>query len=112
MKRLFTLLSTAGVLGISLLVFAPSAMASDRINWSISIGAGVFPPPVVYAPPPVIYRQAAPSARIGRHYAGPPRHVRERDGRDGHGLARRQSHHDHRYQTHARYPYQHQQRGY
>lgn len=46
------------MLGIMLAVSAPAAMAHDRVNWSLTIGAPFGIP--VYSPPPVVYVQPQP----------------------------------------------------
>lgn len=59
MQRLLPSMTTKLVLGAALALSASLAVAHDRVNWSISIGAP-FPAPVIYSPPPVVYVQPQP----------------------------------------------------
>ncbi|MGZ3253349.1 MAG: hypothetical protein ACXU7D_03490 [Burkholderiaceae bacterium] len=54
-----SLIAATGLMtGTALMLCSTAAMAHDRVNWSVSIGAPVYyPPPVVYAPPPVVYEE-------------------------------------------------------
>lgn len=96
---LFPLAIAAGAVAL-----APSAMARDRVDWSISIGSPGYygpPPPVVYSPPPVVYappppvvyvpRTAYPMVGPGVVYTTPPYMYGYREGEWRH----RRWHHHH-----------------
>jgi hypothetical protein len=82
MKKTFTIVAAALIVGSTLMTVAPSAQAGDhgRVNWSISIGVP-YPPPIIYSPAPVyvepqpvyvqpqpFYVQPAPVIQYGRPY--------------------------------------------
>jgi hypothetical protein len=67
MKKYLKLLTAASIATATFLLCAPSAMARDQVDWSLSIGTqNPYPPPVIYGPPPVVYQ--APQ----RVYVEPP----------------------------------------
>ena len=58
MKRALAMTTAGLTLGAMLAFAAPAAMAHDRVNWSLSIGAPFGVP--VYSPPPVVYVEPEP----------------------------------------------------
>lgn len=58
MKRALAFTAFGLTLGAMLAFIAPAAMAHDRVNWSLSIGAPFGVP--VYNPSPVVYVEPQP----------------------------------------------------
>jgi len=81
MKKSYSLLAGAAILGASLMASAPAAMARDQVDWSVSVGSGgygypppvmVQPPMVMHMPPPVVIQRPVPMVGYGNYYGGPP----------------------------------------
>lgn len=102
-KPLTSTLALLG-LGAAMLLTTQVAVAHDRVDWSVSIGA-----PVAFAAPPVVYRTNPPVVVYGqpRHgYRAPPQVVEYNRPYYGYGKRewreRQRREHYHRHHHHYR----------
>lgn len=108
MNKLFSLITGATLLGASLMVVAPAAMARDNVDWSVTVGSGgyggyggygypapvVVQPPVVVHQPPVVVHRPVPMVGYGAYYGAPaPRYIQGPGWRHHHGHRHGHGHH-------------------